>query len=427
VAVEKGAAPDACRGTPLRRGPDLTLIYLCHDQIPSPETRTEQIVRSMSALARHGVSVTLAVPAGREPMTLPRRIEEIRTYYHLADPTFPAGLIALDTHGDPDSRRNRVLADVRGVSAARAGSWDVVYTRDPRAMVMALLHGLPTVFETYRTDLNELRRFWPLRRVCYTRPNLLGIVTHSRRSLESFRDAGIDAARLHLAYNGYDPASLLPERTRAESRRELGLPSEARLIVYAGYVSERKGTSFLLSIAALLGEATFLVVGAVPGSAGERLFRSEVERRGLHNVRMQPRVPPPAVPAFLYAADCLIVPPTDAPLRRYRRTVLPMKIFTYMAAGRPILAPDLPDVREILTDGRNARLVRPDAPREAAAALSQMLSDWRGSQRLAARAKADATAFTWESRAEGLAAFLRDRHAAWQTHQGRASGSAPLR
>ncbi len=37
----------------------------------------------------------------------------------------------------------------------------------------------------------------------------------------------------------------------------------------------------------------------------------------------------------------------------------PLKIFEYMAAGRPIVASDLPVLREILEDGRNALLVSP--------------------------------------------------------------------
>jgi glycosyltransferase involved in cell wall biosynthesis len=393
----------------------MKLLYLCHDAIPSSATRTEQIVQSMCALSRHGFETTMVMPATllRDPTQ--SRTEEIRRFYGLAeDCTFPEGLIELKPWIELKTPLGRVLADLQAVRTARGASWDVVYTRDTWALAFAVLSGLPVIFESYRSNFNELRRFWPFRRLVYRRPNLLGVVTHSRYALRSFLDMGVEEQRLHLGYNGYSSRSLLPVRSRQEARDELGIPHEALLAVYAGYVDERKGTRFLLSMAGLAPEVSFLIVGAVPGSRGERELQGEMQKLGLGNVRLLPHGPPPAIPAYLYAADCLLVPPTASPLRQYGGTVLPMKLFVYMATGRPILAPDLPDVREVLSDGHNAVLVKPDDPREAAAALRSILADPARGALLAKRALEDAQDYTWEARAERLARFLRERYAAWQ-------------
>ena len=40
----------------------IKLLYLCHDSFPSFESRTEQIVQSMSALSAHGFETTLVIP-----------------------------------------------------------------------------------------------------------------------------------------------------------------------------------------------------------------------------------------------------------------------------------------------------------------------------------------------------------------------------
>jgi glycosyltransferase involved in cell wall biosynthesis len=101
-----------------------------------------------------------------------------------------------------------------------------------------------------------------------------------------------------------------------------------------------------------------------------------------------------------------LIPPTSAPLQRFRRTVLPMKVFMYLAAGRPILAPRLPDVEEVLTDGQTARLVVPDDPAEAANALTHLLADRALQDRLSRNALALAAQYTWTARARRIMDFV---------------------
>jgi glycosyltransferase involved in cell wall biosynthesis len=393
----------------------IKLLYLCHDSFPSFESRTEQIVQSMSALSAHGFETKLVIPETAVGRSAAARAEEIRRFYGLpAKVPFPEGVIEYKPWLDLRARLGPLSADIQAVQTARRVSPDIVYTRDTWALALAVLSALPVIFETYRSSFNELRRFWPLRRIIYQQRNLLGIVTHSRYALRSFAESGVEEARLHLGYNGYDPGSLLPVCSMSEARTQLGFQRDTSLVVYTGHVHESKGTQFLLSLAALAPEVTFVILGAIPGSRGEREFEEELRRGGLENVRLLARVPPRAVAPYLYAASCLLIPPTASPLREYGRTVLPMKLFNYMAAGRPILAPDLPDVREVLRDGSNAILVPPDDPEKAVGALRLLLTDPARGASLAERAREDARAYTWEARAGRLAAFIRQRYRAWQ-------------
>jgi glycosyltransferase involved in cell wall biosynthesis len=110
---------------------------------------------------------------------------------------------------------------------------------------------------------------------------------------------------------------------------------------------------------------------------------------------------------YLYAADVLLIPPTRGPLETVGNTVLPMKTFLYQAAERAILGPATPDVTEVLRDGLSARLVPPDAPETAAAALRDLLADEALRARLAASARAEVQ--TWQARAERVLAFVERR------------------
>jgi len=122
-----------------------------------------------------------------------------------------------------------------------------------------------------------------------------------------------------------------------------------------------------------------------------------------------PWAEPAALPAWLAAADLLVIPPSRAPLDRFGTCVLPMKLFAYLAAGRPILAPEAPDTAELLEHGGNAWLVPPDRIEAAAAGLDRLLGDAALRARLAAGARALSETLTWDRRAEAIAAFLQAR------------------
>ena len=78
-----------------------------------------------------------------------------------------------------------------------------------------------------------------------------------------------------------------------------------------------------------------------------------------------------------------------APLRDCSRNVLqgcaPLKILESMAAGVPVVASDLPAVRELLTDGEHGRLVAPDRPGELARAIRVLLDHPEQRERMGAR------------------------------------------
>ncbi|MBA3651223.1 MAG: glycosyltransferase [Chthoniobacterales bacterium] len=383
----------------------MRLVSLCHQTIPSHHTNTQQLVWTASELAR----------LGHEVVVICRRSEDegaewrgrIASYY---------GLDALPDSIDfvPVGSANggvllpEVSADIRNVIAARGMDPDFVHTRDPVALTLALAAGLSCVFETYRVDLNESPLFAPWRALNYRRKNLLGIVTHSELCRQSFISARVSQERVQTNYNGYSPAQFTPPLTMEAARTQLGLAPTDRLVAYTGHVELTKGIDFVVRLAQELAEVTFLLVGGADGSEKERSAQRLIARAGVSNIRLVPRVAPKDVPAWLFASDCLLIPPTAAPLQRHGRTVLPMKTFSYLAAGRPIVAPELPDLREVLRHGENALLVPPDNVGAAAAAIRSVVDRGPLASQLGQTARRDAAKYTWGARAERFAAFLQN-------------------
>jgi glycosyltransferase involved in cell wall biosynthesis len=288
---------------------------------------------------------------------------------------------------------------------------DVLYSRIPAMLAVGTRSPVPFATDHYRPWPDELPAIRPLVRRTARSRDCLGLVLHSHYAADAYRRAGVPPERLLVAHNGFDPPG---ERLgQSEARARLGLPGDRPIALYAGRVNAQKGLDTLLALADRRPEVLFVLVG----SEGHGEIEQAAARRG--NVRVERWVLPGGLPAWLFAADVLIVPPSRAPLERFGTCVLPIKLFAYLAAGRPILAPEAPDTAELLTHGETAWLVPPDSPDIAAEALDRLLGDRALASHLADNALSLSGQLTWDRRADAIAAFLQARLAE------RAVGSSP--
>ena len=87
----------------------------------------------------------------------------------------------------------------------------------------------------------------------------------------------------------------------------------------------------------------------------------------------------------------------------------PLKLFEYLALGRVVLAPDQPNLREVLTHGENAWLFDPSEPGAMQRAIERLLNDVDARQRLAVGAlrTIPERELTWERNAERVLGLAR--------------------
>jgi glycosyltransferase involved in cell wall biosynthesis len=174
-----------------------------------------------------------------------------------------------------------------------------------------------------------------------------------------------------------EPAT--PEEIAA-LRTELGIPPEARVVMYSGTFELYQGLPRLLSAARYvlqeLPETVLVLVGADPRQVvALQHAATGILPRGA--VRVVPRQPRERIGRFLAMGDVLVSP------RLYGGN-LPLKVFDYLAAGRPIVATDIPTHRTLLAQDR-ADLVGVD-PAEIAAGIVRLLRDEERASRMAAAA-----------------------------------------
>lgn len=384
----------------------MRILYLTDIRFPLERANGIQTMETCHALAQRGHDVMLLV---RPDTQVPAR--DPFAFYGLA----PDGRLTIDRVGAPQRHRLRrgvyLASAVRRVRTSRN---DVVFTRDLGVAACVLRfggrHRPPLVFESHglaavvgaslgsllstarSAAVRKQRRLWSRERLVWTRAE--GYVTIT----------ALLAAELASHFGSRPAPAVIPDGVRLAPDRVFSAappPLSAPTIAYAGHLYPWKGVDTLLQALARLPEARGLIVGGHPEEPDLDRLKKLAEALNLGaRVTFMGLVAPQAVHPLLTRADMLVLPNSATAISS--RYSSPLKLFEYLAAGRPIVASDLPAFREILTDRQNALLVPPDDPEALAAAIRQLQADPGLANRLARSAFDDAPAYSWSARAARL-------------------------
>jgi glycosyltransferase involved in cell wall biosynthesis len=182
-------------------------------------------------------------------------------------------------------------------------------------------------------------------------------------------------------------------------------------VYYVGQLYSWKGVDTLIRAAAEYPEAEYVIVGGTEddGAGEPDVQRLAALARELHvheRVRFTGWVPYREVARMLRDAAVTVVPLPDSAFGRYFTS--PLKLFDYMAAGVPIVASDLPSLRDVLRHEYNALLVPPGDHVALAAAVRRLRSDRALAERLGTQARSDVQQYSWDARAVRLLDVIRD-------------------
>ena len=390
----------------------MRVLYVANVRIPSERANAAQILAQTDALRMAGVDVSILAPRRRNDF--PLTDEEIPEWYGVHAVPRIERLFTLDAIDLVPTALQRGPFVVQSLTFAwavrkrlgREPSDTIVYSRDPWTLSLLTRGGAsarPLFFEVH--DLPERPRpraeFVRALRACR------GVVTISGGLRDDLVDLGVDAEAIEVLPDGFAPARFADPPTREQARRALRVDPEVPLAVYTGHLFRWKGVDTLVEAAAASPRFEVLMVGGRPED--QRRIRDLVRARGLDRVRLDAPVAPKRVATYLAAADVLVLP-NSARERISARYTSPLKLFEFLAAGRPIVASDLPSLREIL-DEETAILVTPDDPTALARGIEACLDDPAAASARAAVGLARSERYTWDARAARLVDFIAARAA----------------
>jgi glycosyltransferase involved in cell wall biosynthesis len=392
----------------------MTRRILCFADVRFPLERANgiQTIETCAALARRGHEVRLVV---RPDTARPPR--DPFAYYGV-DAVPGLSLERVAVAGPSAARRAAALAQALGRALAVGGD-GVVLTRDlgfaslylrargrGGAALVYESHGFaPTVSEARPSMLTGSRPASPAKQ-----RRLLGREEAVWRHAEAYATiTGGLADELRQRFGPRPATAVVPDGARLRDVRPWSFPAvdAAPVVGYAGHLYPWKGVDLLIDALAALPGVRGLIVGGHPAEPDGARLRERAEHLGLASrVEFAGMVAPHEVSGRLEAADVLVLPNPDTPVSA--RYTSPLKLFEYLALGRPIVASDLPAFREVLADRQNAILFEPGSARALARAVRLVLDDAPLATAIARRARVTATDYTWDRRAERLDALFDD-------------------
>jgi glycosyltransferase involved in cell wall biosynthesis len=368
------------------------ILYTAFDIVPSPKGASTHILHNLRGLVNGGFDVHLITP--NDGLLPPEdtiegarvtRIPQDLTQNFLARAVhFGKSVLAhLALHPDYD------VVHFRNV-------WDGFHIAQNKKKF-----GYKTLFEVNGLASIELKYHYPgieaelLAKIKEQELATLhlsdAIICPSRVTRDYIASLGLNRKLVTAIPNGVSPsdfsASPLPSREGREP-----------VLLYIGTLADWQGLEIVIQALPKILEhrpVRLQIVGR-GRSRQRKMLAKHIRKLGLdEHVAVQPAVPHHEIPALIASAD-ICVAPLGLNDRNVTQGACPIKVLEYMAAGRPLLASNMPIVRELVREDVDALLFSPNDPDDLARQALVLLNDFELSQRLAESASQRAlNKFTW--------------------------------
>jgi len=377
----------------------MRITYVCHARFPTEKAYGKQIAEVCTACSTLGHDVELLCPSVRNNVH-----ESAANFYGLPE-NFSVRYLH---HFDPTARwwvpgmlwfRITMFCYRRSFRAyLTENKPDLVYVRSPLLLKTLVRTGLPVAIELHDLPNHGRKRFVNLcndvaRVVCLTQP--------MREELLSW---GVEESKVLVEGDGVDLSRFLSIPSQSEMRKRWDLPPEFPVIGYVGSLVTRntieKGIPDLIEALSLLKERGEIVYGWIVGGPDlwvdrYRKFARSFSLTGAE-LRFTGRIPAADVPAALAACSILAYPAPASDHPYFRRDTSPLKLFEYLATGKPIVCADIPPIRDAV-DEQSVVFCEPGNAQSMADAIEVALKEGEDEGRKARRAEL-ARWYSWENR-----------------------------
>jgi glycosyltransferase involved in cell wall biosynthesis len=371
--------------------------YCASSVIPSCSANSIHVIKMCHAISMNGHNVHLIVPNFTDKTILSS--ESVYAYYGI-EPSFEIKYLPWL----PIKGKAYIFGWLAG-KYARENNFDLIYSRNIIAAYLASLENFPVIFESHAPIIQEKSFIASWMFKCLLKSKNfkhLIVITNSLKSwyLDNYE---IDSNQILVAPDGADlhkdSNNSSSTRIRFSSKQSIG----KFRIGYFGSFYPGKGMEVISKLVEICPELEFNIVGGLEKDIN--YWKGLLE--GYSNIIFHGYYPHKDLIDFMRQMDVLIAPNLESVKISDRMDIgqwtSPLKIFEYMSACRPIIASDIPVLKEILEHNRNALLCDPGNPEKWKSALYNIKDDSALASRLALEAfKNLKEKYTWDTRARNI-------------------------
>lgn len=397
---------------------DLFLIF--HGRFPSEKAAALFAAKSAEAFAGQKLETTLVAPR-----RLGRSKQSASVFYGARDNFKVVYLPVIDLFWLPLVSRSRVLQKLAFFVSFASFSLSCVYFFTIRLFgdttrseaVLFSNEWLPLLALSFlsKNTFYEMHDFPESGHAFFARflRRIRWVLIHNRwKSDNAQKRFGLDPKKILCRANAVDITQFAILLSKTEARRQLvqahpwlvALALDTKLVMYTGHLYGWKGVDVLAAASALLpADTKTIFVGGTPADVTAfKLRHAEAILNG--RVVVIGHRPHTEIPVWQKAADVLVLPNTaKEDISKYYTS--PMKLFEYMASDRPIVASDIPSIREIVDD-HSVLFVPADDAEALAKGISKTIDEPTISDRLAKAAFEQVKVNTWQARAAEICTFV---------------------
>jgi glycosyltransferase involved in cell wall biosynthesis len=326
----------------------MRIVYFTNSRIPSQTASSIQVMQMCQSLSKLGHKLILFATRGENPLIS----ADINDFdYYGVEKCFEIRKLKWSQHRVGYLQN---LQPIMSFLCRQRQNIDVIYGRSIQSLLIATRLGFPVIYEIHTPPSSKLRS--SAEQLLFRSKHLRHLVFISgalRRRYQELFPKELSALESIIAHDGaianvYTGNPKLP-LTNGKDTLSAG---------YFGSLYPGKGAELIASIAIKLRTWEFHIFG---GTTQE--FEMLCEAKCPPNVTCHGYIPPSEVPQYQSSLDVLLLPAQKRTTIQGKGNIAdwmsPLKMFEYMAAGKPIVASDLEVLREVLIDGVNSILVPP--------------------------------------------------------------------
>ena len=359
----------------------ITYSALC--EIPSKTAHSIYSVKIAEALSKNGHEVLLLAPKAST-----YREEELKKFYNIS---YDFKVKLFRSYRGMGSGIINPLCIIFSLSFRRT---DLIIINSLNVALFATLIGLKIIYDAHGfKPAKKKYQKWMIKRF-FKSKNLIKLVVVTNSLKEIYINAGVSENKIFVIRNGTGEVQSLLTKSEIVN-------SSTFNVGYIGHLYKGKGMEVIESIAPELPNINFHIVGGHEQDIA--YWKNNLKSP---NVIFHGFVNQSELSQYINSFDVCLLPNqlhVDGSGRRDIGSITcPMKMFDYMAHKKPIIASDLPVLREVLDD-KMAIFCNPNNPKEWITAILKLQNDKTLRTRLADKAyQVFEECYTWKKRAEKL-------------------------